>query len=379
MSHRGGKNASEHVDDEDADVHVLHVDDDPGLLDLASTFVEREREGFRVTTATDAETGLELLEDEEIDCVVSDYDMPGVNGLEFLEAVRECHPSLPFLLFTGKGSEEIASEAISAGVTEYLQKGTGTDQYSVLANRIDQSVSRRRAEAELAETKRRQEVLLSNLPGMVYRCATDPGWPMEFVSSGISDLVGYDPDQLVDGGISWEEDVIHTEDRDRVRSAISDAIEADDSFEITYRIRTAGGERRWVWEQGRAIAPDDRTVLEGFITDVTDRKRRQQRLEALDAQFRAVLDSTDDAVLVVDLDDDRVVETNLDGEPAVDWTARPASELFEAGLDPLGASGDVELELAVGSGERLEGSVTVLDVDRVGTRSVFVGWRADTS
>jgi DNA-binding NarL/FixJ family response regulator len=74
--------------------------------------------------------------------------MPGMDGIEFLQAVREEFPDLPFILFTGKGSEAVASEAISAGVTDYLQKDTGTNQYTVLTNRVRNAVKRREAERE---------------------------------------------------------------------------------------------------------------------------------------------------------------------------------------------------------------------------------------
>lgn len=80
------------------------------------------------------------LADAEFDCVVSAHEMPGRNGIEFLELVREEYPDLPFVLFTGKGSEAVASDAISAGVTDYLQKGSGTEQYELLANRIVNAV-----------------------------------------------------------------------------------------------------------------------------------------------------------------------------------------------------------------------------------------------
>ncbi len=74
--------------------------------------------------------------------------MPGQDGIEFLESVRAIDEKLPFILFTGKGSEEVASEAISAGVTDYLQKHQGTDQYTMLANRSP--TGRRSSKLELA-------------------------------------------------------------------------------------------------------------------------------------------------------------------------------------------------------------------------------------
>ncbi len=134
-------------------IRVLHVDDDPAFADLAATYLEREDDRIRVETATDADDGLDRLADE-FDCVVSDYDMPGTNGIEFLETVRETHPDLPFILYTGKGSEEVASEAISAGVTDYLQKRSGTEQYALLANRLTNAVEQAQARRQADEHHR---------------------------------------------------------------------------------------------------------------------------------------------------------------------------------------------------------------------------------
>jgi len=131
-------------------IRVLHVDDDPAFVDMAATFLEREDDRIEVVTATDADEGLSILDGTAVDCIVSDYDMPGRNGIEFLEAVREEHPNLPFVLFTGKGSEEIASDAISAGVTDYVQKPTGSGGYEILVNRIVNAVEAARTRARAA-------------------------------------------------------------------------------------------------------------------------------------------------------------------------------------------------------------------------------------
>src|SRR6056297_566272 len=98
-----------------AAIRVLLVDDRPPVADLTATYLERVSDDISVCIETSAEDGLVRLDDETFDCVVSDYEMPQKDGLEFLADVREAAPDLPFVLFTGKGSEEIASEAISAG------------------------------------------------------------------------------------------------------------------------------------------------------------------------------------------------------------------------------------------------------------------------
>lgn len=130
-------------------IHVLHVDDEPDFAEMAAEFIRRQDERIDVEMATSASDALYRLRENNVHCIVSDYDMPGKNGIEFLEAVRQNYPDLPFILYTGKGSEEVASEAISAGVTDYLQKESGTSHYDVLANRIVNSVENHRAQNEL--------------------------------------------------------------------------------------------------------------------------------------------------------------------------------------------------------------------------------------
>ena len=137
----------------DRPTRILHVDDDADFSELVKLFLEREDEAFEVVTEACVEDGLDRLRRNSIDCVISDYDMPDSDGLAFLEAVQESRPEVPFILFTGKGSEEIASTAISRGVTDYLQKAGGTEQYEVLANRIRNSVDRHRTERELQRNR----------------------------------------------------------------------------------------------------------------------------------------------------------------------------------------------------------------------------------
>ena len=136
---------------------VLIVDNEPSFADLAAEMLTREEDRLTVETEVRAADALRAVEELPIECIVSDYDMPGMNGLELLEAVRERDPDLPFILFTGKGSEEIASEAIAAGVTQYLQKKSGREQYALLANQIRNAVAQYRTETELRKSERRYE------------------------------------------------------------------------------------------------------------------------------------------------------------------------------------------------------------------------------
>ncbi|WP_135667645.1 response regulator [Halorhabdus rudnickae] len=141
------------------EIVVLHVDDEPAIRETVAILLEREDQQLTVDTAASAETALEILDDSAVDCIVSDYEMPGMDGIDFLEAVREMDPELPFVLYTGRGSEEIASEAIACGVTDYLQKGTGSSQYAVLANRVTNAVTTYHSQEHARIMQRIQRVL----------------------------------------------------------------------------------------------------------------------------------------------------------------------------------------------------------------------------
>lgn len=136
------------TDDETAgdSIRVLLTDDEPGLPEMIASYVEGEHPDISVTTATSALEAVTRLEETPFDCLVSDYQMPAISGLDFLQAVRERDATIPFIVFTAKGSEEIASEAIATGVTDYVQKGPNTDQYDRLIDRIRRAVDQRVAD-----------------------------------------------------------------------------------------------------------------------------------------------------------------------------------------------------------------------------------------
>ena len=150
---------------------------------------------------------------------------------------------------------------------------------------LEDITERKRAEQALRESKRTLATLMSNLPGMAYRCRNDEHWTMEFVSEGCFELTGYQPHDLRLNHTASYEELIHPEDRGAVRRDVEAAIERGRPFELVYRIITAGGEEKWVWEKGSGVfSPQGQLVaLEGLITDITARKRAEEEKERMQA------------------------------------------------------------------------------------------------
>jgi PAS domain S-box-containing protein len=151
---------------------------------------------------------------------------------------------------------------------------------------------RKRAEDALRESQRAIATLMSNLPGMAYRCANDRDRTMEFVSEGAYDLTGYYPDHLIANHKVAYAQVIHAGDREAVWNEMQTALQAGRPYQVNYRIQTLQGEVKSVWEQGRgAYSAGGRFVLEGFVIDVSERVRAQEKLRQSEERFRQLAEN----------------------------------------------------------------------------------------
>ncbi|MFC7133689.1 MULTISPECIES: PAS domain S-box protein [Salinibaculum] len=275
------------------EVRVLHVDDDLEFADTTGAFLEREDDRFTVATATSAEEGLARLDEGEFDCVVSDYDMPGRDGIEFLQRVRETAPRLPFILFTGKGSEEVASDAISAGVTDYLQKEAGPEQYALLANRIAQAVGGLRAETNY------REIFEKATDGIVVH---DPetGEVLD-ANQRYCEMNGYSREEVVGMSVADiscnEQPYTGAEGRERIH----DAVDGDPQV-FEWVNETKSGDRLPLEVHLKQTTLGGQERVLALVRDISARKERERELEETNTVLETIVEQLPMGVLIEDSD-----------------------------------------------------------------------------
>jgi PAS domain S-box-containing protein len=144
-------------------------------------------------------------------------------------------------------------------------------------------------EIALIESERRLNTLMNNLPGIVYRCRADETFTMEFASQGSKRLLGFEPQELLDRGPNAFQRIVHPADRENMLRLVRESVARKRPFSFIYRIRAAGGEEKWVWEQGEGVFDEhDRLVaLEGFISDVTAYKEVELDLRKENVRLRS--------------------------------------------------------------------------------------------
>ncbi len=135
---------------------------------------------------------------------------------------------------------------------------------------------------------RQMGTLINNLPGAAYRCANSPDWTMEYISEGIEKITGYPADDFVCNTVRTYNSIILNEDQPRVWNEIQQAVSKKIPYVLEYRIRSASGDLKWVWERGMPVYDSRGEVqaLEGFITDITERKYAEDSWRESERRFR---------------------------------------------------------------------------------------------
>jgi len=186
----------------DPTYRILYVDDEPDLLEVGKLFLEQSGE-FIVDLTASAPAALTLLGTHNYDAIISDYQMPGMDGIGFLNTVRTSGNTIPFILFTGRGREEIVIQALNEGADFYLQKGgEPVSQFTELAHKIRQAVGRRNAEAALRNAARDWETTFAATSDGI--CLLDPHQKIIRCNHTMMEIARVKTGEDLTGHVCWE-------------------------------------------------------------------------------------------------------------------------------------------------------------------------------
>ncbi|MGD2201509.1 MAG: response regulator, partial [Candidatus Bathyarchaeota archaeon] len=154
------------MSDQTTTIDVLHIDDDENQLFYTRQILEQFDPYLTVHSVLSSADVFDRLQLDPYDCLITDYLMPGMNGIEFAEKIRETS-NIPIIIYTGRGSEEVASNAFNVGVNDYIRKETDPNHYQILARRIRAAVNKKRAEERVIQERNRAQRYLDVAGAMI--------------------------------------------------------------------------------------------------------------------------------------------------------------------------------------------------------------------
>ena len=305
-------------------ISLLYVDDEPDLLDLCKLFLEREGE-FSVVTVPSAREGLQILAQGMTDAIVSDYQMPGMDGIEFLKQVRSEYKDIPFILFTGKGREEVVIEAIENGADFYLQKGGDPRaQFSELSHKIRQAVRRKKAEEEL----RMMKATVSNAAEGILWINKDGG--IAFFNDTICSMLGYTREEFSRLSIGD----INPRFIDNHLGTLWPGMSERKYLTVQDTHRKKDGSCIPVEILLNYIEFGPQAYVFAFVRDITDRKRADDELKSAYEKNKGLMDYANDAIYIADAETGMLLDANNKTQALIGRTLPEIQTMHESQLHP---------------------------------------------
>ncbi|HTY16012.1 MAG TPA: PAS domain S-box protein [Methanoregulaceae archaeon] len=298
---------------------VLYVDDEQSLLEVSKIYLENDGEIIVDTTAsvTDA---IDLIKTARYDAIISDYQMPVMDGIEFLKHVRNEAGDIPFILFTGKGREEVVIQAINNGADFYLQKGgEPRSQFAELTSKIKIAVDKKRAEDQLRQSKEQMADIINFLPDATY--AIDLTGKVIAWNLATEEMTGVKASDVMGLGNFAYASRIYGESRPILIDLIlSENKEIEKNYPYIIRQENKliseiyiptlfNGRGAYVWLIASPLFDGKGNVIGAIesIRDISASKLAEQTLRESEAKYRGVIESIQDVYYRVDMDGNLVL------------------------------------------------------------------------
>ena len=314
---------------EKSKIRVLHVDDELALLKVAKQCLELQGP-FQVDAASSVEEALAKLQKEHYDAVVSDYQMPGKDGLEFLEMLRKNGNTIPFIMFTGKGREEVAVRAWSLGADHYVNKtGDPETVYCELAHCLRSTVEKHFAEAQIKEKVQKLQTIYQNaVEGISY---VDAEENIVYANKAFADIVGYEQDQLA--GMNLHK-IVDDKNWAKIENETNRRRQGESSrYEVDFR-RSDGTVRNALISGAPFFDHDGRFAgTVGIVLDITEAKKNESESSDRQRRLQSLFDASPNAILVIDLNG-KIVECNGRAQEIFGYSSR-SEFVGRSALEPI--------------------------------------------
>ena len=269
-------------------IRILIVEDD--LVDRMAcrrALAQDPDYEFMLSEAETGQQGLQLAHAHKPDCVLLDFHLPDMNGLEFLNELRNDLGEIPVpvMMLTGADNAQVAVEAMKCGTQDYLVKDVNRQYLELLPTVIQRVLRERRtlmekkqAEENLLQAEAKYRFLVEQIPAITYTTAVDAPGKLLYISPQISQL-GYSPEAwLTDPNGLFKQ--VHPEDQTRVREEIAHGYESGEPLRCEYRMLTRAGAVRWFLNEASLVRheSDEPLFLQGVLVDITQDKKVEEEL-----------------------------------------------------------------------------------------------------
>lgn len=272
-------------------LRILILEDLASDAELMTYELRHANIDYSYRRVSDREQFLTALQEERPDLILSDFHIPGFDGLEALALSQAKYPGVPFIFVSGAMGEEVAIESLKRGATDYVLK----DRLSRLGPAVQRALreakerqERRQVQAALRDSEEQYSLLLKNIPAVVYKgylnCSVD------FVDDKVEELTGYPKNDFDTRKMMWS-DVLLPEDRPIFKDAFLEGLKSSKSYIREYRVKKQNGEIIWIQDRGQIICGPDGQVeyISGVFFDVTERRKVEEALRESENRFASFM------------------------------------------------------------------------------------------
>jgi PAS domain S-box-containing protein len=281
-------------------IKILHVDDDTQFLYLLKELLETVNKSFLMHSTSSAKEALELLRGQHFDFIISDYMMPGMNGIEFTQRVRR-DSNTPLIIYTGHGSSKLAERAFEAGVDDFMDKSLDSAGVRTLSKRILTMVGNHRAGVALRESEARFKSIVENsLNGVLIARFAEPH--LVFVNQKLADMLGYNVDEIMGFTEQQVIGLVHKDDREKIYSSFEERFKGrDEPTRIKCRIKRKDEAMILLEVSPSIVEYKEESAVQATFLDVTERETEGRALKDSEEMYKSLVELAPDGIITLDL------------------------------------------------------------------------------